>query len=313
MAAVATWIATLISNSVNASTFNLGNITVPAGNPTIAILVSLTTSARATVSSATLGGVSMTHLDDAGNGNFEVLASFKLDGVAAGAKNLTVNMSGAIGGSGPPNVAVAVWAISGNASTPFAHGASVGSTSLALNTAASGCAIFAVQGQANPTAFSSATTRSGPTSGFLYDMAGDLATSSQTPHTESAGSSDYTFIGITWQVGTVAYIFTLDTATFTLTGQTNSLVQHKYGFTLGTATFTLTGQALLFGRKFPFLLGTAAFLVNSVPGSGKTELIFKHSFPAGPAAKTAFASPGLYRIRQGASSLLVLTKLTSDS
>lgn len=285
------YVTTLVSTA-EATTYNLGNVVIPNAG-TVAIIVSLVTSARATIASATLGGVSMTNLDNAGGGGFETISSFKLDGVAAGTLNLTVVMSGDIGAT-QPNVTVHVWNVTGNASTPFAHGASTGSTSLAINTAASGVAVFAVQGSANPASFSAATTRYGPTNtGFIWNMAGDLATSSQTPHTETAGSSNFSFMGISWQAGATNNVFTLGVGAFTFTGQSNDTSSHRYAFAIAAGAFAVTGRATTLPFPYHMFLGTASYhVIGGIMGFLTGRKTFKHT-----PASTSRLLPTLEQVR----------------
>lgn len=277
MAAVATYITTLISDSVEATTYTFTNgVVVPTGGGIIALFVSTTTSARTDVSTVTLNGTSMTKIDDVGSGGFETLTSWHLPaGIAAGTYTLVVTMAGDIGGSGPPNVTVPIWCITGANSTPFAHGTSSGSTSVAINTAASGCAIYAVEGSANPTSFSSATTRSGPTAGFMYKMAGDLVTSSATPHTESAGTSNFFMAGVSWQVGAVTVTDTLTQGSFTFVAKTLGEI-FKTVDVLTKATFTFVAKTIGDGvqTKDTLTTKTFAFLAQVF---GETLITYTHT------------------------------------
>ena len=235
----------------------------------------LTTSARVDVSSITVGGTAMTKLDDVGGGGFETITSWHLPtGKAAGTYTVVVTLSGDIGGAGPPNVTVPFWQITGANSTPFDHNASSAASNVTLNTAANGFAIFGVLGNSNPTAFSSATTRTGPTSGFIYKMAGDLATSSQTPHTESTtGTSDYVFEGISWQVGVIVYTFSLGTGVYTYTGAALTAAIHRL-FSLGTGVYAYTGSALTFTKVKLFALGTGSYAYTGKAMTFVRHLVF---------------------------------------
>lgn len=240
MAAVATYVTTLVSTT-QATTYNLGNVVIPSTG-TVAVVVSVVSSSRATVSSVSLGGTNMTNVDNIGGGGFENMSSFKLDSVSAATLNLTVVLSGDIGSSNP-NVTVGVWNVTGNASTVFGHNTSSGSNSVAFNTAASGAAVYWVQGNTTPTSFSTATTRYGPTNtGFIWNMGGDLATSSATPHTETTvGSSIFNFLGLDWQVGATTTTDHPAQGTFTITAET---MHSQITEPLQKGTFVLSGKTL---------------------------------------------------------------------
>lgn len=209
MTAVAANYITTIVSTAEATTYNLGNVVIPADG-LVAVIVSLVTSSRVAIASATLGGTAMTLVRLAPTGGFENIAMFQVAAVA-GTYNLTVVMAGDIGAT-QANVTAHVWNIVGGASQVLSA-VSTGATSLAMNTLANGAAIFGVQGSASPASFNHATTRYGPTfTGFIYNLAGDLVTTAETPHTETAGTSNFSMLGAAWEYGTTEFYGTPGTA-----------------------------------------------------------------------------------------------------